>query len=114
MGQAEVVRQGLYYEINCRCRLPENRIFRVALCIGDGWENLGVLVPEGDAFCLKKRLAAKKYGSIEAEFRVYGTGENPMETFVPLDPNMPVDCLPRLKEARFARRGDVPGLLFGT
>ncbi len=113
-GQAQVVRQALYYRIDCRCELATDEIFRVAMCWKDGWENLGVLVPEKGAFCLRKKIAANKWGREVPVFRIYRAGENPMDEFVPLDPDVPVDCMLRLKDARFARRDGRPGLLFSA
>ena len=60
VGKAEIIRQGLYYRISCRYRLPSNEICRLIIKWPGGWENAGIPVPEGDGFILVKKIPVKK------------------------------------------------------
>lgn len=55
-GEAEVLRDGLYYEITCRSEIVSAEILRAYA----DWDNericLGVMVPEGDVLQLRRRL----------------------------------------------------------
>ncbi len=70
VGQAEMVREGLYCRFRCRCRLPGGQIHRVFLEWDDGEAPLGVLAPSGGEFCLDTRIPAKRMGRGTPRFRV--------------------------------------------
>ena len=60
VGKAEVVKDGLYYRVTCRYRLPSAEVCRVIIKWTAGWENIGIPVPEGDGFILSKKIPIKK------------------------------------------------------
>ena len=60
VGKAEVVKEGLYYRVTCRYRLPSGEVCRLIIKWPGGWENAGIPVPEGDGFFLTKMIPAKK------------------------------------------------------
>ena len=60
VGKAEIVKQGLYYRITCRYRLPSGEVCRLIFKWPGGWENVGIPVPEGDGFNLTKKIPVKK------------------------------------------------------
>ena len=60
VGKAEVIREGLYYRITCRYRLPSSEVCRLVIKWPGGWENIGIPVPEGDGFILTKKIPVKK------------------------------------------------------
>ena len=56
VGTVSVQISGLYADIVCRCTLPDNKIYRLyTVCNGEKI-NIGVLVPEGSEFVLRKKL----------------------------------------------------------
>ncbi len=59
VGHAEVKKEGLYYIFTCTCTPPEGDIYRVSVTDGRNRQDLGILVPEGEKFTLKKRIACK-------------------------------------------------------
>ncbi len=68
VGQVTVEPQGLYLRFRCRCSLPRDGIYRLKVRCGGKTENLGVCVPEGDAFGVDVRVPAKHFAPGAPEF----------------------------------------------
>lgn len=111
-GKVQVLHQGLYYLFHCRCRLSGDTVCRLFVRCGDREESLGVVVPMGDGFGLDTRLAVKRLGEGEMQFRLVPKHDRQREgTFVPIAPEEPFAYLARLKDAYFARQGETPGVV---
>ena len=112
VGQITVERQGLYYRISCRCRLPGKGMHRlIASCDGKR-EDLGTLVPMEGAFGLEKRIPVKRLGEGKPEFLLTSKENVRKEKFVPVYPEEPFSYMSRLKDAYLARRDGQLGLIF--
>lgn len=111
VGQANITRRGLYYQFDCRLRLSGAVIFRLEIRCGDITENLGVPVPEGSIFVLRKTLPANRFPQEKPEFQILPKHEPMNEFFVPLHPDEPFAYLARLQDARLQRRGDQLGIV---
>lgn len=111
VGQASVTRRGLYYHFSCRLQLTGEVIFRVEVCRGEGWENLGIPVPEGRAFVLNKAVPVNRLGTEKLIFRVVPKHSKGREIFVPIHPEEPFAYLSRLKNAYMQRRGEEIGVV---
>lgn len=59
VGEAEMVKEGLYYKIKCTCMLPESGIHRIVVNDGETLRDLGVCVPVGDKFVVNVRIPTK-------------------------------------------------------
>lgn len=68
VGKVQVLRKGLYYSFHCRCRMESDIVCRLIAKWANGWENLGIPVPEGDGLELNRRLPAKRLGEEKPEF----------------------------------------------
>lgn len=68
VGKVQVMRKGLYYSFHCRCRMESGVVCRLIAKWADGWENLGIPVPEGDGLELNRKLPAKRIGEEQPEF----------------------------------------------
>ena len=79
VGKAEVIRQGLYYRISCRYRLPSGEVNRLIAKWPGGWENIGIPVPEGDGFYLFKKLPVKKLPGTDVSFHLIALGPYPVD-----------------------------------
>ena len=77
VGKAEVVKQGLYYIISGRCRMNIPEMCRLVVRWKDGWENLGIMLPEGDGFCLNKKIPVKHIGAGPYSFVLVRLSESP-------------------------------------
>ena len=111
VGQARVVRQGLYYCFSCRCRVSGEVICRVSVSCGARTENLGVLVPMGSEFGLEKKLAVKKLGRGPLRFRAGPKHSEEMERFVPVRPEEPFAYISKLQNAFLEIRNEELGVV---
>lgn len=113
VGQASVEQQGLYYKIQCHCRLTGAVRYHIRVAGSRGEENLGLLVPEGKTFCLSGSVAVKKLGE---ELRFSLTPRHPEQSgmFLPLRTDEAFVHLAKLKDAVFTCRNGQPGLLVQT
>lgn len=59
MGNANVKQKGLYYYINCTCKLPNRELYRVVMYDKSFRKDLGICVPHGDEFTISTRVPAK-------------------------------------------------------
>ena len=102
-GKVQLIRQGLYCRVICRCQVPGDRVFRLYSVGSDCRENLGVVVPEGDGFVLDRKIPAKRLGEGNIRFLLSDTDVQPDNvsggTFVPICPEEPFLYIERLKTA---------------
>ena len=99
VGKVQLIRQGLYYRIQCRCRIEGNLVYKLYAVIGNKRENLGVVIPDGDGFSLEKRIPVKRLGEEGADF-ILSTGAGlERGIFVPICPEEPFQYIERLKDA---------------
>lgn len=98
-GKVQVMRQGLYYHLLCRCRIPSDQVYRLYGIGGSIRENLGVLVPEGDGFVLDKKIPVKHLGTEKLRFEVSSGLPAYSGEFVPICPEEPFLYIDRLKTA---------------
>lgn len=68
VGKVQLLKKGLYYSVEIRCRRVTQEICRVAARWPGGWENLGIPVPEGDGLRLAKKIPVKRMGEGPWEF----------------------------------------------
>ena len=68
VGSAEAERKGLYYQFTCTCKPPDNGIYRVWVSDGSEDIDLGICVPEGTAYTLRKQIPAKMLHGKEFHF----------------------------------------------
>ena len=61
VGSASAERRGLYWNIAAECRMETDRIVRLYAHDGEKSVRLGVLMPEGGALRLERRLAADAF-----------------------------------------------------
>ena len=112
VGQAIVERQGLYYKVECRCTLPAGTRYHAVVQGENGQEDMGLLIPAGGSFRSSKSVAVKKLGEGKLIFRLEPTAADGL--FVPLQDNLPMECLDKLRSAVLAERNGVRGLLIQT
>lgn len=111
IGKAQVTKEGLYYRFRCCCDLTGEVIYRLTVTCGDQTENLGIPIPEGDAFYLTKRLPVSRFTQGKAEFRAVPRTPERTEAWVPIVPDTPFDYISRLEDGILERRDDTLGIL---
>lgn len=72
VGCAEVKIEGLYYLFSCSCTPPDREIYRVSVTDGRKRLDLGIVVPEGGAFALKKKIPCKYFSGDRFSFTLVG------------------------------------------
>ena len=112
VGQAVMVRHGLYWHFDCRCSLSGEVMFRIMVSCGGRTENLGIPVPQGKEFVLRTKLPAKKLGAGEPTFRVVPKHAPLPENWVPVNPEDPFAYLTRLQDAYLQVRDGKIGVAF--
>lgn len=110
LGTVTVKRVGLYYQFVCRCKLPENVLYRLRVSYDNVEENLGVLVPEGEEFALNTKLPAKKFPEGSPEFWICTSSESAGEKVIPVYPDEPFVYISRLKDMYMVRKNGHLGL----
>ena len=111
VGRVDVTSQGLYYLFTCTCKLPEKGFYRLKVQCGTKVEPLGLLIPKGDEFCLKKRVSIKTVGEGKLEFHLTADGCGEEERFIPVYPHEPFRYISQLKDAYLRKKGDQLGLV---
>ncbi len=109
VGKVQVLRQGLYWQFHCRCRLSGEVVCRLCVQCGEKKENLGVVVPLGDGFGLDTRLAAKKLGQGKLTFSLVPKHQT-SAVFIPICPEEPFAYIQRLKDGFLARKNGQVGI----
>lgn len=112
IGKAEVKREGLYYRFRCCCALSGDVIYRLHVTCGTRTENLGILIPDGDAFRLEKKLPASRF--TEGKLAISAVPANPDrgERFTPVFPEEPFQYIENLNAARMASHNGQVGIVF--
>lgn len=70
VGTAQMQRQGLYCRFCCRCRLPDEGLYRIHAICGRTREDLGICVPMDGGFGMDKKVPAKRLGEGEMSFEL--------------------------------------------
>lgn len=99
-GKAQVMRQGLYYHVVCRCAVSGEEMYRLEAACGEKRMDLGILIPRDRSFGLDMRFPVSRLGEGELIFRLRGKDE-PKEgrRFVPVKPEEPFAYLASLKDS---------------
>lgn len=99
VGKVQLIRDGLYYRIICRCQLSGDQVRRLYAVLESRRENIGVLIPEGDGFVLERKIPAKKLSGSNLQFSLSAGGHKIEGKVVPVCPEEPFLYIDRLKNA---------------
>jgi hypothetical protein len=99
VGKVQLIRQGLYWRVICRCQCSNDLVRRLYAVWDDGRENLGVLVPEEDGFRLDRRIPVKRLRTDGVKFMLSTGGHSREGKLVPVSPEEPFAYIDRLKHA---------------
>ena len=111
IGQVQISRKGLYYLFVCKCSFTESCVCRLMIRCGTKTERIGILVPEGDAFVLKKQIPIKNFHSEKPVFYILcDIPGDKKGLFVPVTPKEPFRYLSKLQNAVFANQEGIQGV----
>lgn len=111
IGKAKIEKHGLYYHFDCRCELTGELVYRLQAGKGSQWENLGILVPENGAFCLRTRIPIKRLPQGPLQIQAVPCHEKISGMFVPIYPEEPFRYLQRLENAYLQTRDGQIGVI---
>ena len=97
VGQAEVIKEGLYYRFSCKCNPPNEGSHRITVSDGNNTVNLGICVPTGEWFCLVSRVPIKHLPGGKLEFSLVPKDRE--VSAVPVATNEPFPLLDMLDSA---------------
>ena len=79
VGAARMEKLGLYYVFSCRCRLPDDGLYRIHVIAGENREDLGICIPLDGLFGMDKRLPIKRLGEGTLDFVLLPKDWKPQE-----------------------------------
>ena len=97
VGQAEVIKEGLYYRFSCKCTPPDEGIYRITVSDGNNTKDLGICVPTGEWFGLVTRVPVKYLSGDKLEFAL--VPKDSQVTAIPVVTNEPFADLDKLESA---------------
>ena len=104
VGQAEVMKEGLYYRFTCKCTPPNDAIHRIIVSDGSNTRDLGICVPTGKWFCLVCRIPIKY---LPGDKMVFSLVSNAQNKAVPVETDMPFPALDKLETAYLQKNGEI-------
>lgn len=99
VGKVQLIRQGLYYRVICRCHLSDDLVRRLYAVHDSGRENLGVLVPEEDGIVLDRKIPVKRLHGNAMRFMLSTGGNKTEGKLVAVCPEEPFQYIDRLQNA---------------
>lgn len=105
IGQVKVSREGLYYRFHAVCQLKSGSIFQLEGQWGEKTCRIGILIPEGNQFCLNTKIPAKQFPTSKPIFcavprHAWGNHE------IPVYPDEPFLYLSKIKNAYMIKRNE--------
>lgn len=100
VGVVDLKTEGLYYQIECQCRIFTDDICRLEVFTEKGRIALGVFVREGAKMVLKKRVSVKILGTDIFGFYVYLNEEHKNIITFDLEDNMAFPYISMLEHAK--------------
>ena len=104
IGKAQVSKEGLYYRFRCCCALTGDVIYRLTVSCGGKTENLGILIPDADAFRLDRKLPVSRFGKGDPVICAVPGNPEKCGIFAPVYPDEPFRYIAQLRNARMERR----------
>ena len=111
IGRVQVEKQGLYYQIRCRCDLSGEVMHRLVVRCGGKEENVGVCVPMEGRFGVDKKIPCKHLGEGTPEFMLLPKHEPIAGKFIAVYPEEPFSYIHRLEQTFLAYHENQVGIL---
>ncbi len=111
IGTAQVRKVGLYYQIDCLCRLSGQIHYRIIASGNAGEKDLGLCVPTGRQFGLQIRLPIKRIGEKQLCFKAVPKHQELSGKFVPISPEEPFQYIQMLQKSHLITVGTQHGVV---
>lgn len=111
VGKVLVRCEGLYTRIQCTCRLPDDRFYRLLMICGEQTTDLGILVPEQSQFSVNKCIKSKYLADGAKLFKIVPASHDVSNSFIPVSSQMPFPYISALERAKLCRQADGFGII---
>lgn len=114
IGSVTVTQEGLYYRFSCCCKLTGEIVCKLTVICDGERLNLGILIPEGNLFCLDTKIPLKRFPKGKPAFEAVPNKVVASGKFVPIKPEEPFAYIARLKEAFLSYQNGQPGVVISS
>ena len=111
VGKAFIQRQGLYYQISCRCALADPGRYRLIADSGENTADLGLCIPHRDGFGVDTKIPVKRLGEAHLTFRLLPKHSMEEGRFIPLSQDEPFGYIRQLEKAHLAWQDGLVGIM---
>lgn len=108
IGQVVCEKEGLYYYIRCRCKILDERIYKLLAVSENQRITLGTLVPEHGELVLDTRIPIKRLPGEDHTFLAVCQPTQGVKPYIMLRNDAPLPTLELLKGGRFGYHGMDP------
>ena len=108
VGKASVERVGMYYCVHCRCNLPKKGIFRVVVTESHNTYDLGICVPDGEAYSGMTRVPCNRFSGNDFAFALMSDDKT---VRIPIMGGKPFLHLNKLNAARLSSTNGQPEII---
>ena len=112
VGEAQIVKEGLYYNVHCSCKLSNDAICRLYLYNDAEKIDLGILIREQGEYVVRTKIAAKRLSHTNVVFRVISPNHIRGKDQIAIKPAEPFPCLAQLEQLRLIRQSDGFGAIY--
>lgn len=110
VGTVTVTLQGLYYYIQCSCSIASDSVCRLMVKNHTATHKIGILIPEGNEFQLKKSIPAKNLSISNPEFFISAGSKDDNRIFIPIRDDEPIEDLYQLCDCALGYQNGVIGV----
>ena len=103
IGTVRVTVEGLYYYIQCQCRVFTDAVYKLAALCERGDVDIGVCVPKGSLLVLDKRVPKKSIGKEIQRFYIHQKQNKNNTIIASVDPNEPFEYISMLDGAKLVQ-----------
>ncbi len=111
VGSATINKEGLYYYIRCSVQLPKPEFCRVTITDGTNTSDLGICIPDGNAFSCVSRIPCKRLFGTDFKFTISNQTERKS---VPIEDGKPFAHLDKLSAAHLHIANGQPEIMIDS
>ena len=111
-GSAVLEKQGLYYRISCKCKIPVCTPCRIELSADGKKIDLGTCIKDGNTYILNTKIPVKHLLGKDLSFTMDSGALKDHTSYYPVSEDAPIPHLNRLEKARLVHMGEGVGIVF--
>lgn len=111
IGESQICRNGLYYQVFCRCDQPGNDIYRLVGIGEKGELDLGVCIPEKGKLVVNKNVPVNRFPVGMEHFELKANNTTETDKFIAVKQDEPFLYISKLVSARLCSFGEKIGVI---